>query len=213
MRRTSSNSDDGVVKNSRSLAAAATLGVLALATTGALALRSSLSPATVMAAPAEPPPPSMSLEAAIEALKLMHAARGVTGSQAWSVQTEQTLAVGEAVELAGYRVRFDGLSQRDLPNHVELVGAFTVSNGRTRAAVMRPVKKFYPQGQAPIAGVDYRMGLRDDLYLVLGDFAPDGAHATVKVLVNRLVTWIWIGGGILTLGAARAVLPERRKSS
>ncbi len=75
MRGMSSNSDDGVVKNPRSLAAAATLGMLALAATGALALRSSLSLATVMAAPAEQQAPSMSLEAAIEALKLMHSAR------------------------------------------------------------------------------------------------------------------------------------------
>lgn len=56
------------------------------------------------------------------------------------------------------------------------------------------------------------MGLREDVYLVLGDFARDDAHATVKVLVNRLGAWIWIGGGILTLGAALAVLPEGRKS-
>ncbi len=76
---------------------------------------------------------------------------------------------------------------------------------------MQPGKKFYPQEQTPIASVDYRMGLREDLYLVMGDFARDGGHATVKVLVNRLVTWIWIGGGILTLGAWLAILPERRK--
>ncbi len=71
----SSNSDNGVVKNSGSLAAAATLGILTLAATGALALRASLSPATVVAVPAEKQAPSMSLKAAIEALTLMRAAR------------------------------------------------------------------------------------------------------------------------------------------
>jgi hypothetical protein len=51
----------------------AAVGLLALAAASALAPRSSLSPATVMAAPAAPP--AMGLEAAIEALKLMHFAR------------------------------------------------------------------------------------------------------------------------------------------
>ncbi len=75
MRGMSSSSDDGGLKNSRRLGAAATLGILALAAPGPLALPSSLSPAAVMAAPAEHPAPSMSLEAAMEALKLMPSAR------------------------------------------------------------------------------------------------------------------------------------------
>jgi cytochrome c-type biogenesis protein CcmF len=135
---------------------------------------------------------------------------GVTGSQAWSVQTETTLRRGEHAELAGYRVRFDGLSASEESNHFKVAGAFTVSNGRV-LGVLRPAKKFYPQEQSPIAGVDYRLGLREDVYLVLGDFARDGSHATVKLQVNRLVSWIWIGGVVLTLGAVLAILPERKK--
>ena len=59
--------------------------------------------------------------------------------------------------------------------------------------------------------MDYRLGLIEDLYLVLGDFAEDGSQATIKVQVNRMVSWIWIGGLVLTLGAALAILPERKK--
>jgi cytochrome c-type biogenesis protein CcmF len=77
---------------------------------------------------------------------------------------------------------------------------------------MYPTKKFYPQEQSPIAGVDYRLGLKEDVYLVLGDYAKDGSHATVKAQVNRMVSWIWIGGLVLTLGAVLAILPESRKA-
>jgi cytochrome c-type biogenesis protein CcmF len=77
--------------------------------------------------------------------------------------------------------------------------------------VLEPAKKFYPQEQAPIAYVDYRLGLVDDLYLVLGDFARDGSSATIKMQVNRMVSWIWIGGLVLTLGTLLAILPERRR--
>jgi cytochrome c-type biogenesis protein CcmF len=146
-------------------------------------------------------------------LGILVIALGVTGSQAWSVQTERTLKVGEAAELAGYRVRFDGLAAAEESNHFKVVGNFTVTNGAARPSVMRPTKKFYPQEQTPIAGVDYRLGLREDLYLVLGDFARDGSQATIKVQVNRLVTWIWIGGLVLTLGALLAILPERRRAA
>src|SRR6267378_183193 len=145
-------------------------------------------------------------------LGILIIALGVTGSHAWSVQTETTLRRGETAELAGYRLRFDGLSAAEESNHFKVVGAFTVTNSRA-LGVLRPAKKFYPQEQAPIAYVDYRLGLREDLYLVLGDFARDGSQATIKLQVNRLVSWIWIGGLVLTLGALLAILPERHRTA
>jgi cytochrome c-type biogenesis protein CcmF len=146
-------------------------------------------------------------------LGILVVAVGVTGSQAWSVQTETTLKLGETAELAGYQVRFDGLTRVEESNHFKVTGRFTVANGKAGPALMQPSKKFYPQEQSPIAGVDYWMGFKEDVYLVLGDFARDGSHATIKVQVNRMVTWIWIGGLVLTLGTVLAVLPERRRAA
>jgi cytochrome c-type biogenesis protein CcmF len=144
-------------------------------------------------------------------LGILVIAVGVAGSQAWSVQTETSLERGQSMELAGYHIRFDGLEPSDESNHFKVTGAFTVSNGRRAPAMLYPAKKFYPQEQTPIAAVDYRLGLIEDLYLVLGNFAEDGSHATIKVQVNRMVSWLWIGGLILTLGAALAILPEWKK--
>ena len=149
-------------------------------------------------------------------LGILVIAVGVTGSQAWSLHREATLKKGEAVELAGYKFQFNDLSAREAGNHFLVESTFKVTNGASVAHELRPAKKFYPQEQSPIAHVDYRLGFIDDLYLVLGDFARDGSQATVKVQVNRMVSWIWIGGAILTLGTVLAILPERaerRKSA
>jgi cytochrome c-type biogenesis protein CcmF len=137
---------------------------------------------------------------------------GVTGSQAWSVKTETTIQRGESAELAGYHVRFDDLAATEESNHGKVTGIFTVS-GHGREFTLAPAKKFYRQEQSPIAYVDYRLGFLEDLYIVLGEFALDKSHATVKLQVNRLVSWIWIGGLVLTLGAALAILPERRRAA
>jgi cytochrome c-type biogenesis protein CcmF len=134
---------------------------------------------------------------------------GVTGSQAWSLHTEATLKRGETAELGGYGFRFDGLSAREESNHFVIASTFTVAEPGGGTRTMHPAKKFYPQEKSPIASVDYTTGLREDVYLVLGDFARDGSQATIKVQINRLVSWIWIGGAILTLGALLAILPQR----
>ena len=146
-------------------------------------------------------------------LSILVVAVGVTGSQTWSVHTETTLKRGEQTELGGYRIRFDGLRESQESNHGKVTGTFTVVNGRGAGTVLQPAKKFYPQEQSPIAYVDYRLGFIDDVYLVLGDFARDGTSATVKFQVNRMVSWIWLGGVVLTLGTLLAVLPEPRRKA
>ncbi|MFZ1060955.1 MAG: heme lyase CcmF/NrfE family subunit [Candidatus Rokuibacteriota bacterium] len=145
-------------------------------------------------------------------LGILVIALGVLGSNAWSIQSETTLRRGETFQIGGYHVRFDGLAASEESNHFKVTGTFTVANNGHPLAVMYPAKKFYPQEQTPIAYVDYLMGLREDLYLVLGDFARDGSQATIKVQVNRMVTLIWIGGLILTLGAALAILPDHKRA-
>ena len=127
--------------------------------------------------------------------------------------TETTLERGQSAELAGYKVRFDQLEASEESNHFKVTGTFTIDGGRGVGTVLLPAKKFYPQDSSPIAYVDYRLGLIEDLYVVLGDFTRDGSQATIKLQVNRLVSWIWIGGVVLTLGAALAIAPERRRTA
>ncbi|HEU4440231.1 MAG TPA: heme lyase CcmF/NrfE family subunit, partial [Methylomirabilota bacterium] len=145
-------------------------------------------------------------------LGILVIALGVAGSQAWSTQTEATLDRGQSLHLAGYTIRFDGLQAAEESNHFKVVGTFTVSDRKGPFTVLTPAKKFYPQEQTPIAAVDYRLGFLEDLYLVLGEFARDGSHATIKVQVNRMVSWLWIGGLLLTLGTGLAIGPERRRA-
>ena len=56
--------------------------------------------------------------------------------------------------------------------------------------------------------------LREDLYVTLMAFDRSGANATLRVIVNPGVPWLWIGGLIVGLGAILAIAPQggaRRK--
>jgi cytochrome c-type biogenesis protein CcmF len=58
--------------------------------------------------------------------------------------------------------------------------------------------------------VDARYHWSEDLYAILSTFERDGSSATIKVMINPMMAWIWIGGGVILLGVLVAVLPERR---
>jgi cytochrome c biogenesis factor len=43
-------------------------------------------------------------------------------------------------------------------------------------------------------------------------FRPDGSNATIRVIYEPLVPWIWSGGGVVVLGALIAIFPTGRRS-
>ena len=89
-------------------------------------------------------------------LAVLVIALGVAGSHAWSVQKEVTLNRGESVEVAGYRVRFDGLDATEESNHFKVTGNFTVSRHGAGSARPAPAR---PQVLSPGADADRLRGL------------------------------------------------------
>ena len=72
-----------------------------------------------------------------------------------------------------------------------------------------PEKSLYQGQDQATSEVAIRTTLKEDLYVILAGY--DEESATFKVLVNPLVIWLWIGGGIMTLGTIIVMLPDRKK--
>ncbi|HSR94357.1 MAG TPA: heme lyase CcmF/NrfE family subunit [Solirubrobacterales bacterium] len=74
--------------------------------------------------------------------------------------------------------------------------------GLMRAALANP--RLRPAALSQIAGLQVATAKR-----IAGSYLSEAAPATFRVIVNPLVTWIWIGGLIALAGAAIAVWPSR----
>jgi cytochrome c-type biogenesis protein CcmF len=61
-----------------------------------------------------------------------------------------------------------------------------------------------------MADIGLRSGLREDLYVILNSVGEDG-RVSIQAFVNPLVTWIWIGGGVMLVGTTVAFWPDRRE--
>jgi cytochrome c biogenesis factor len=61
-----------------------------------------------------------------------------------------------------------------------------------------------------MSNVGLRFGLREDLYVILDSVSDDG-RASIQAFVNPLVTWIWIGGGVMLAGTVIAFWPDPRE--
>lgn len=141
---------------------------------------------------------------------LITLAVGVTASSTFRLETDATVAVGESVELAGFAVRLDRVWAREEP-HRGVVGADLMAFRAGRElGPLEPRVNFYGGRQDPITTPAVRSRPVGDLYVNLLAWDRGGESATLSVIVEPLVGWIWIGGFIIALGALIGVLPLRR---
>jgi len=138
---------------------------------------------------------------------------GITVSSNFAVEKEVRMARGEVAHVGDYDLRYEG---RRAYNEVyrEVVWTdFTVLRGGREITRLAAGKSFHPNEQQPIAQVGIRSTPWEDLYITLGGVEPDGSAATLKVMVNPMVMWIWIGGLIITFGALITIIPSRSRKT
>jgi cytochrome c-type biogenesis protein CcmF len=137
---------------------------------------------------------------------------GITGSSVFATQRVATLRPGEAASVGEYRVRFDGLSQATSAGALSIGARLRVFEGRRDLGAFAARRNLYLTTQDSTTDVALRSTPRDDLYLTLVGWTQDG-RATIRMLVNPLLSWMWAGGLLLTAGAVVAMLPERRAAA
>jgi cytochrome c-type biogenesis protein CcmF len=134
---------------------------------------------------------------------------GLTGSSVFATQRLATLAPGESAAVGPYRVRYDGLGQTTVHGALVVGARLRVFEGARDDGPLTAARNLYLNGRDSTSDVALRSTPRDDLYITLVGWASDG-RATLRLLVNPLVMWMWAGGLVLSAGAIVAMLPEAR---
>jgi cytochrome c-type biogenesis protein CcmF len=134
--------------------------------------------------------------------------------QAFQREESAVIASGETKDFAGYRLRFDGIAQSsDLIKgtyRADLaVSADGVSLGR-----LHPGREFYQQRpNEPVSQVAIRRGIGEDLYVTLGSYDEDRGAVALKLVINPLVDWMWLGFLVMAFGALLILAPTRPQES
>jgi cytochrome c-type biogenesis protein CcmF len=129
-------------------------------------------------------------------------ALGITASSAFRTEREATLLPGQTLTVAGNTVRLKNVWGREEPQR-SVIGTTLDVLGKDNAVIgtVEPRMNYYHVSDQPVPTPDVRSSLRGDLYVNLMAFETSGANATVKVIVEPLVPWIWFGGFVIVVGA------------
>ncbi|MFP5321365.1 MAG: heme lyase CcmF/NrfE family subunit [Acidimicrobiia bacterium] len=128
-------------------------------------------------------------------------------SQSYSSEVELRLQEGETATVGGHTLVYEGLETTEGPEKTTIAARVRVDG-----EVFRPAVNEYVFGGQTIGTPSVSVGLREDVFLALLDVPEEeGDPAVVRVVLQPLVTWLWIGGGVMAFGTVLAAFPGRRR--
>ncbi len=133
---------------------------------------------------------------------------GFTG-RAWGVDKEMSLLPGEEVQIEYYSLKYLGSRMEvDAEKRMIFTDLEVTRQGKSVGQI-HPAKFIYSKGaEQPSTEVAKYMNVRDDLYVIVGMVNPQTKMAAFQLHVNPLVNLIWIGVGILIMGALLSLWPD-----
>lgn len=135
---------------------------------------------------------------------------GIAGSSFYKTDVQTNVKKGETITLRNYSVRYDGMKEVQRENHSAVIANITVTENGKPAGMLFPEKQFYPEQEQPSTEMAVRSTLSEDLYLILAGWEDDGS-VSLKVIINPLIIWLWIGWIVLVGGTLIALWPDPRE--
>jgi cytochrome c-type biogenesis protein CcmF len=137
---------------------------------------------------------------------------GIAASSGSRVEREATLAPGETLEFGDVTVGLRGVWGRQEPQRY-VIGATLELRSASGALIdtLAPRMNFYPTSDQPVPTPDVHSTFTRDIYANLQTFRDDGTAATIRVIREPLVSWIWAGGGVMVLGAVISLFTRQRR--
>ena len=118
---------------------------------------------------------------------------GIVSVTAWGTERIAALKPGESVELAHYRLTFDGSSKRAGGNYQDTVGHFSVRRtGGDFIGALEPSRRMFPSRSMVTTEAALMTRGVSQLYLSIGDVTPQGA-VPVRLYFKPQVLMIWLG--------------------
>ena len=129
-------------------------------------------------------------------------------SHAYRASGEFRLTPGRSAEVAGHRVTYLGTTQVTHSNKTSMEARVRIDGGK----VFSPALHEFPFATQAIGSPSVKTGLLEDVYLTLVAAPEQGSRtATIGVVVQPLIAWLWIGGGLMGVGTFLAAWPGRRR--
>ncbi|WP_226677611.1 heme lyase CcmF/NrfE family subunit [Mesobacillus jeotgali] len=137
---------------------------------------------------------------------------GVISSHTYSTEVLKTVDAGNSIKTGDYSLKFNELTEHTKNGNGIVVADIDVTYKGKDIGKIKPEKIFYETWPEPSTEVAIKTNWSQDLYVVLSSWETKD-KVTFMVKVNPFVSWIWMGGIIMVIGTAFALIGGRPISS
>jgi len=132
---------------------------------------------------------------------------GFLGS-AFNQDREKEMGFGDKLDIGGYTLVCQSYTQDDNPNYQSEWAVMDVYRGGQKLTTMYPERRFFHASQQTATMVANRSTMKEDLYVVYEGLNQDTGRPIIKVHLNPLVMWIWVGVWLIIAGTVVALIPN-----
>ena len=132
---------------------------------------------------------------------------GIAGG-AFNQSHEETMGFGDETHIGPYRLVCKSYTQDSNANYDTDFAVLDVYRGNKFVKQMFPEKRFYHASQTFSTVPSVHSTALGDLYLQFEGRDPDSNKPIIKVYLNPLIAWIWIGVLIVVAGTLFALVPS-----
>ena len=126
---------------------------------------------------------------------------------------EKPAAMGDrakaTVHFEGYDLVYERLFQRSDDHMVETGAEVSIWRDGKKIGMAYPAKRDYAKGEGQATtevSIETRVG--EDVYLVLNGYNLESGLGNLRVYLNPLILWVWVGFLILALGTLICLIPQ-----
>lgn len=132
---------------------------------------------------------------------------GIAGG-AFNQNHEQEMGFGDTARLGQYRLVCKSYTQDSNANYDTEYALLDVYRGSKKITQLAPEKRFYHASQTSSTMVALHSTLASDLYVIYEGKNPDTDRPIIKIFLNPLMNWIWMGVAIVVFGTFLALVPN-----
>jgi cytochrome c-type biogenesis protein CcmF len=133
---------------------------------------------------------------------------GVTMVTGFEEEKDLRMQAGSTSELAGYHIRFDGVSEQEGSNYTASQGQLTITKNERMVTIMRPEKRKYFSSEMLMTEAAIYSTIQGDMYISMAE-PVSNTEWGIKVQYKPFVTWIWGGALLIALGGFLAILDKK----
>ena len=132
---------------------------------------------------------------------------GLAGA-AFNQSRELEMGFGDSLQIGNYKLVCQSYTQDSNANYDTDFALLDVYDGSKKITQMAPEKRFYNASQTTSTIVAIHSTPLRDLYVVFEGRNPETSRPIIKVFLNPLVSWIWIGVAIVIAGTFLSLAPQ-----